>query len=261
MPPPALDDDLGFAKRVEDFAVEQLVSQARVEAFDIAVLPGAARFDVGGLCTDCADPFLHRFGHELRPVIGPDVPRHAAKDEKVGQDVDHVDRFELAIGADRQALVRELIDHIEHPVLAAIMGAVLDEVVGPDTVGMLGPQADGGAIGQPQEAVLGLRSEFDIYGTDYPTPDGTCIRDYIHVSDLVRAHSDALRYLRGGGASVTLNCGYGHGFSVREVIEMVKQVSGVDFKVEIAPRRPGDPAQIVAASDRARAMLGWTPQR
>jgi len=110
------------------------------------------------------------------------------------------------------------------------------------------------------EAALGRRSKLDIYGTDYPTPDGTCIRDYIHVSDLVRAHSDALRYLRAGGASVTLNCGYGHGFSVRQVVEMVKRVCGVDFKVEIVPRRPGDPAQIVAACDRARAMLGWTPQ-
>jgi len=110
------------------------------------------------------------------------------------------------------------------------------------------------------EAALGLRSKLDIYGTDYPTPDGTCIRDYIHVSDLVRAHSAGLRYLRTGGASVTLNCGYGHGFSVREVVEMVKRVSGVDFKVEIAPRRPGDPEQIVAACDRARAMLEWTPQ-
>jgi UDP-glucose 4-epimerase len=110
------------------------------------------------------------------------------------------------------------------------------------------------------EAALGLRSKLDVYGSDYPTPDGTCIRDYIHISDLVRAHSDALRYLRGGGASVTLNCGYGHGFSVREVVETVKRVSGVDFKVEIAPRRPGDPARIVAACDRTRAMLGWTPQ-
>jgi UDP-glucose 4-epimerase len=110
------------------------------------------------------------------------------------------------------------------------------------------------------EAALGLRSKLDIYGSDYPTPDGTCIRDYIHVSDLVRAHSHALRYLGGGGASVTLNCGYGHGFSVREVVEMVERVSGVDLEVEIAPRRPGDPAQIVAAPDRARAMLGWTPQ-
>jgi UDP-glucose 4-epimerase len=110
------------------------------------------------------------------------------------------------------------------------------------------------------EAALGLRSKLNVYGADYPTPDGTCIRDYIHVSDLVRAHADALRYLRAGGASVTLNCGYGHGFSVREVVEMVKRVSDVDFKVEIAPRRPGDPAKIVAATDRARTMLNWKPQ-
>jgi UDP-glucose 4-epimerase len=109
-------------------------------------------------------------------------------------------------------------------------------------------------------AALGLRAKLDIYGTDYPTPDGTCIRDYIHVSDLVRAHADALHYLRAGRTSLTLNCGYGHGFSVREVIEMVKRVSGVDFKVEIAPRRPGDPAKIVAASDYVRMKLGWKPQ-
>jgi UDP-glucose 4-epimerase len=110
------------------------------------------------------------------------------------------------------------------------------------------------------ETALGLRPKLDIYGADYPTPDGTCIRDYIHVSDLVGAHSDALRYLRAGGASATLNCGYGHGFSVREVIDAVKRVSGVDFKVEIAPRRPGDPAQIVSASERARTTLGWNPR-
>ena len=110
------------------------------------------------------------------------------------------------------------------------------------------------------EAALGLRAKLDIYGTDYPTPDGTCIRDYIHVSDLVRAHADALHYLRAGRTSLTLNCGYGHGFSVREVIEMVKRVSGVDFKVEIAQRRPGDPAKIVAASDYICMKLGWKPQ-
>jgi len=110
------------------------------------------------------------------------------------------------------------------------------------------------------EAALGLRPKLDIYGSDYPTPDGTCIRDYIHVSDLVQAHSDALRHLRTGGASLTLNCGYGHGFSVREVIDMVKRVSGVDFKVKVASRRLGDPVQIIAAPDRARMMLGWTPQ-
>jgi UDP-glucose 4-epimerase len=110
------------------------------------------------------------------------------------------------------------------------------------------------------EAVLGLRPKLDVFGNDYPTPDGTCIRDYIHVSDLVRAHADALRYLRSGAPSLTLNCGYGHGFSVLEVIEAVKRVSGVDFKVDIAPRRAGDPAQIVARSERARGKLGWQPR-
>jgi UDP-glucose 4-epimerase len=110
------------------------------------------------------------------------------------------------------------------------------------------------------EAALGLRPKLQVFGTDYPTPDGTCIRDYIHVSDLTRAHSDALRHLRNGGASLTLNCGYGHGFSVLEVIDMVKRSSGADFKVELAPRRDGDPAQIVAASARARAVLGWEPR-
>jgi UDP-glucose 4-epimerase len=110
------------------------------------------------------------------------------------------------------------------------------------------------------EAALGVRPKVDVFGTDYPTADGTGIRDYIHVADLARAHSDALRHLRAGGESLTLNCGYGHGFSVLEVIEAVKRVSGVDFRVEIAPRRPGDPAQVVAAADRARTLLGWRPQ-
>src|SRR6266699_2579119 len=97
------------------------------------------------------------------------------------------------------------------------------------------------------ETALGLRPKLEIFGTDYPTTDGTCIRDYIHVSDLVAAHRDALAYLRAGGVSVTLNCGYGRGFSVLEVIETVKRVSGVDFKVELAGRRAGDPAHIIAA--------------
>jgi UDP-glucose 4-epimerase len=110
------------------------------------------------------------------------------------------------------------------------------------------------------EAALGLRAKLDVFGNDYPTPDGSCVRDYIHVSDLARAHSDALRHLRGGGPSLTLNCGYGHGFSVLEVIDTVKRVAGVDFPVEIAPRREGDPAQIVAYSDRAPETLGWRPR-
>ena len=110
------------------------------------------------------------------------------------------------------------------------------------------------------ETALGLRDKLDIFGDDYPTPDGSCIRDYIHVSDLVYAHADALRYLRSGGPSLTLNCGYGHGFSVLDVIDAVKRVSGVDFKVDIAHRRPGDPAQIVAHSERVRGALGWQPR-
>jgi UDP-glucose 4-epimerase len=110
------------------------------------------------------------------------------------------------------------------------------------------------------ETALGKRGGMEVYGTDYNTPDGTCIRDYIHVRDLVEAHRDALAYLRQGGAPVTLNCGYGHGFSVLQVIEAVKRVSGVDFRVDLAGKRPGDPAQIVAKSDRARELLGWRPQ-
>ncbi len=110
------------------------------------------------------------------------------------------------------------------------------------------------------EAAVGRRGKVQVFGKDYPTPDGTCIRDYIHVCDLVRAHSDALAYLRAGGASTTLNCGYGHGASVLEVIETVKRVSGVDFPVEFGARRAGDPAQIVAASNRIRSVLGWQPR-
>jgi len=110
------------------------------------------------------------------------------------------------------------------------------------------------------EAALGLRPQLMIFGTDYPTADGTGIRDYIHVSDLVLAHCDALRSLRAGAASLTLNCGYGRGFSVREVVEAVKQVSGVDFAVETAPRRPGDPARIVADPTQIRNTLQWRPR-
>jgi len=110
------------------------------------------------------------------------------------------------------------------------------------------------------EAAVGVRPKLEVYGTDYPTPDGTCIRDYIHVTDLARAHSAALFYLRRGGESITLNCGYGRGFSVLEVIDTVKAVSGVDFKVALAAPRPGDPARIVAGCERVRAVLGWRPE-
>ena len=125
-------------------------------------------------------------------------------------------------------------------------------VAGADPQGRTGQSTKGAThlIKVAVEAALGLRPKLDVFGTDYPTPDGTCVRDYIHVADLTRAHSDALAYLRAGGAATTLNCGYGHGFSVLQVIDAVKRVAGVDFKVETAPPRAGDPAQIVAEFKR-----------
>jgi len=135
-------------------------------------------------------------------------------------------------------------------------------VAGADPEGRTGQSTKGAThlIKVAVETALGRRAKMDIFGTDYPTGDGTCVRDYIHVGDLAAAHLDALRYLRAGGASITANCGYGRGYSVREVIDTVKQVSGCDFRVDISPRRPGDPASIVAASDRARTALGWKPR-
>ena len=110
------------------------------------------------------------------------------------------------------------------------------------------------------QTALGQRSHIDIYGTDYATPDGSCLRDYIQVTDLASAHLDALTHLRGGGESLTLNCGYGKGYSVIEVVDVVKRVSGVNFDVRLSPRRPGDPAAIVAKADRIRERLGWRPR-
>jgi UDP-glucose 4-epimerase len=110
------------------------------------------------------------------------------------------------------------------------------------------------------QTALGDRLRIEVFGTDYPTRDGSCIRDYIQVSDLADAHLVALKHLRQGGESLTLNCGYGQGYSVLDVIDVVKKVSGVDFPVTISPRRPGDPAAIVARADRIRAELGWRPR-
>jgi UDP-glucose 4-epimerase len=110
------------------------------------------------------------------------------------------------------------------------------------------------------EAAVGKRPHVSIYGTDYPTPDGTGIRDYIHVEDLATAHLDALRYLRDGGKSAVLNCGYGHGYSVREVLAAVERASGITLAKKEEPRRTGDPPVLVAAANRIRAELGWAPR-
>jgi UDP-glucose 4-epimerase len=110
------------------------------------------------------------------------------------------------------------------------------------------------------EAATGKRDHVGVFGTDFPTPDGTGVRDYIHVSDLARAHSAALAHLRAGGANGTFNCGYGRGFSVLEVIDAVKRVSGSDFAVRHGPRRAGDPSALVADNSRIRTTLDWKPE-
>jgi UDP-glucose 4-epimerase len=110
------------------------------------------------------------------------------------------------------------------------------------------------------EAATGQRAKIDVFGTDYPTPDGSCVRDFIHVSDLAQAHRSALSYLRDGGQSTTLNCGYGRGYSVLETIEAVRRVSGRNFAVQTAPRRPGDIMTMIADTSRIATTLDWTPQ-
>lgn len=110
------------------------------------------------------------------------------------------------------------------------------------------------------ETALGKRPFMEVFGTDYPTRDGTCERDFIHVSDLVAAHWDALSYLRSGGANLVANCGYGRGFSVLELIDSVRRVNGRDFDVHLGARRPGDMSRVIADSSLARRVLGWTPR-
>ena len=110
------------------------------------------------------------------------------------------------------------------------------------------------------QTALGQRDQLEVFGTDYDTPDGTCLRDYIHVSDLIAAHVDALEYLRKGGDSGIFNCGYGKGYSVLDVIRAVERVNGAALRVKYGPRRPGDPPAIVAGAARVREVLGWQPK-
>ncbi|MBE0623731.1 MAG: UDP-glucose 4-epimerase GalE [Burkholderiales bacterium] len=132
-------------------------------------------------------------------------------------------------------------------------------VAGAEAEGRLGQSGAGAThlIRVACQTALGMRPEMTIFGDDYATPDGTCIRDYIHVEDLARAHLEALSYLQRGGDSAVLNFGYGRGYSVREVIAAVKQASGVDFAVRTGKRRAGDPAQLIAANARIKAAFGW----
>ena len=134
-------------------------------------------------------------------------------------------------------------------------------VAGSDTGGRIGQATHAATllIKVACEAAVGKRAHLSIFGTDYPTPDGTGVRDYIHVEDLARAHLDALDYLRAGGRSTVLNCGYGHGYSVREVVAAVERVAGRPLSVREEPRRAGDPAVLVARAERIRTELNWQP--
>jgi len=135
-------------------------------------------------------------------------------------------------------------------------------VAGADPRGRTGQSTKGAThlIKVACETALGKRPAMDVFGTDYATRDGTCIRDYIHVKDLARAHVAALGHLQAGGASEVFNCGYSRGFTVLEVIEAVRRVGGKSFAVNYAPRRPGDPPEIVADSGKLRTRLGWQPE-
>jgi UDP-glucose 4-epimerase len=135
-------------------------------------------------------------------------------------------------------------------------------VAGADPKGRTGQSTRGAThlIKVASETALGKRRGMDVFGTDYDTPDGTCVRDYIHVKDLARAHVAALGYLEAGGTSDVFNCGYGKGYSVLEVLAAVRRMSGKPVKAVMSPRRPGDPPSIVASSDKIRAAMGWQPQ-
>lgn len=135
-------------------------------------------------------------------------------------------------------------------------------VAGADPRGRTGQSTPGAThlIKVASETALGKRPSMNVFGMDYPTSDGTCVRDYIHVSDLVAAHRLALERLRAGGESLLANCGYGHGYSVLQVVDAVRRVHGKDFEVKITERRPGDPAAIVANPARAKRELNWVPK-
>jgi UDP-glucose 4-epimerase len=135
-------------------------------------------------------------------------------------------------------------------------------VAGSDPSGRIGQTTPGATLLTKVacEAMVGKRSHVSIFGTDYPTPDGTGLRDYLHIEDLASAHLKALYYLRAGGRPTTLNVGYGHGYSVREVLAMVESVGGQKLDIREEPRRAGDPAYLVARAERIRAELGWAPR-
>jgi len=149
VPAPAFDDDPGFGEGEKDFAVEEFATQSRIEAFDEAILPRAAWRDIGGPGADRGNPFPDGSGDELGSIVRANMLRRATQDEQVGQDIDDIGGVQLAIDSDRQRLVRELVDHVQHAILPSVMGSILDEVVGPDVVGPLGAKTDARSVVEP----------------------------------------------------------------------------------------------------------------
>ncbi len=165
-------------------------------------------------------------------------------------------------GASKMMSERMLKDaSLAHPEFQAVILRYFN-VAGAKADGSLG-QANKSAtqlVKVASEVATGARASLELFGTDYATPDGTCVRDYIHVDDLAHAHLLALGYLRDGGLTDIFNCGYGYGYSVREVIRAMKKVSGVDFKVVESGRRPGDPPALIAANEKIQKTLNWQPK-
>jgi UDP-glucose 4-epimerase len=135
-------------------------------------------------------------------------------------------------------------------------------VAGCDTQGRIGQSTRAATllVKVACEVAVGKRPHLSVFGTDFPTPDGTGVRDYIHVEDLATAHVNALSYLRDGGKSLVANCGYGHGYSVREVVSSVEKIAGIKLTVREEPRRAGDPPALIAKADKVRQVLGWSPR-
>ena len=149
VPTPGLDDHASLCERVEDLTVEKLIAQPCIEALDEPILPRTAWSDVRGLGADRGDPILHRRRNKLGPVVRTNMFGHAARDEEIRQHIDDVERLQLSFDADGDALVGELVDDIEHAILPPLMGAVLDEVIRPDMVAALRPEADARSITEP----------------------------------------------------------------------------------------------------------------
>lgn len=185
--------------------------------------------------------------------------------QRLSRQIDFLIEIDKAKRILRQSLIADgsrRENDAEHSWHLALMAAVLCEYAGADPGGALGEDHDPETHLIPivLQAALGLREAVTIYGTDYDTPDGTCIRDYIHVSDLADAHVLALEVLSQGAGSGAYNLGNGSGFSVREVIETAERVVGRPIPVKEGPRRPGDPAVLVAGAEKARRELGWRPR-